>query len=131
MAEKIVMTNSNESTAAIFGAFDSNIKKIEQVFDVRISNRNAESSYGDAIVINGDAENTECARKTIEYLKRMSGAGETVGVESVEYVINLVEDGTEDMPEDFSQNVICVTNRGKPIKAKTLGQKKYIEIIKK
>ena len=131
MAEKIVMTNSNESTAAIFGAFDTNIKKIEQAFDVRVSNRNSKTSYGDAIVINGDADKAENAKKTIEYLKRMSGAGETIGEESVEYVINLVKDGSEDIPEDFSTNVICVTNRGKPIKAKTLGQKKYIDIIKK
>ena len=131
MAEKIVLTNSNESTSAIFGAFDSNVKKIENAFDVRISNRNANADSGDAIVITGDSDGAEKARKTLEYLKRMSGAGETIGEESVEYVIGLTKDGTEDIPENFSNDVICVTNRGKPIKAKTLGQKKYIEVIKK
>lgn len=131
MTEKIVMTNSNESTSAIFGAFDSNVKKIEKNFNVRISNRNNETSFGDAIVISGDSQNAEKAQKTIEYLKRMSGAGETISEESVEYVISLVKDGSEDLPENFSTDVICVTNRGKPIKAKTLGQKKYIELIKK
>ena len=131
MTEKIVMTNSNESTSAIFGAFDSNVKKIEKNFNVRISNRNNETSFGDAIVISGDSQNAEKAQKTIEYLKRMSGAGETISEESVEYVISLVKDGSEDIPENFSTDVICVTNRGKPIKAKTLGQKKYIELIKK
>lgn len=131
MTEKIVMTNSNESTSAIFGAFDSNVKKIEKNFNVRISNRNNETSFGDAIVISGDSQNAEKAQKTIEYLKRMSGAGETISEESVEYVISLVKDGSEDLPENFSTDVICVTNRGKPIKAKTLGQRKYIELIKK
>ena len=131
MAEKIVLTNSNESTSAIFGAFDSNVRKIENAFDVRISNRNTNSDTGDAIVITGDSDGAEKARKTLEYLKRMSGAGETIGEESVEYVIGLAKDGTEDIPENFSNDVICVTNRGKPIKAKTLGQKKYIDVIKK
>ena len=131
MAEKIVLTNSNESTSAIFGAFDSNVRKIENAFDVRISNRNANVDIGDAIVITGDPDGAEKARKTLEYLKRMSGAGETIGEESVEYVIGLAKDGTEDIPENFSNDVICVTNRGKPIKAKTLGQKKYIDVIKK
>ena len=49
MTEKIVMTNSNEATAAIFGSFDVNVRKIERAFDVRISNRNAERDHGDAI----------------------------------------------------------------------------------
>lgn len=131
MTEKIVLTNSNESTSAIFGAFDSNVKKIENAFGVRVSNRNANTDSGDAIVITGDSDGAEKARKTLEYLKRMSGAGETIGEESVEYVLSLVKDGTEDIPETFANDVICVTNRGKPIKAKTLGQKKYIDIIKK
>ena len=131
MTEKIVLTNSNESTSAIFGAFDVNVKKIEKAFDVRISNKNSVSDYGDAIVITGDPEGTEKAKRTLEYLKRMSGAGETIGEESVEYVLSLVKDGSEDIPENFSGDVICVTNRGKPIKAKTIGQKKYIDIIKK
>lgn len=130
MAEKIVMTNSNESTAAIFGAFDANVKKIEKAFDVRISNCNTDTSFGDAIVISGNTKDVDLAHKTIEYLKRMSGAGETIGEESVEYVISLAKDGSENIPENFSSDVICVTNRGKPIKAKTLGQKKYICLIK-
>ena len=131
MAEKMVLTNSNESTSAIFGAFDSNVKKIEKAFDVRISNKNSDTEFGDAIVIKGELDDAEKAKKTLEYLKRMSGAGETISEESVEYVISLVKDGSEDIPENFSSDVICVTNRGKPIKAKTLGQKKYIDIIKK
>ena len=131
MTEKIVLTNSNESTSAIFGAFDSNVKMIEKAFDVRISNRSDSTDYGDAIVITGDADGTEKAKKTLEYLKRMSGAGETIGQESVEYVLSLVKEDADSVPESFSTDVICVTNRGKPIKAKTIGQRKYVETIKK
>ena len=131
MTEKIVLTNSNESTSAIFGAFDSNVKMIEKAFEVRISNRSNNTDYGDAIVITGDADGAEKAKRTLEYLKRMSGAGETIGQESVEYVLSLVKEDADSIPESFSTDVICVTNRGKPIKAKTIGQRKYVETIKK
>ena len=130
MSEKIVMTNSNESTSAIFGMFDSNVKKIEDAFDVRVSNRNAESADGDAIVVKGEAESVDDAVRVLEYLKRMSGTGEALSEQSVDYVIGLVKDKTEESLESFGRDVICVTNRGKPIKAKTIGQKKYVETIK-
>jgi len=131
MTEKIVTTNSSEATAAIFGAFDSNIRIIERAFDVRISNRNDKTPDGDAISVIGDSENVAGAVRTLEYLKHMSGAGELIGETSVEYVISLVKDNSDESPEALSGDVICVTNRGKPIKAKTIGQRKYVEAIKK
>ena len=131
MAEKIVMTKSDEATAAIFGAFDANIRMIEKAFDVRISNRNASSSDGDAIVVTGDDDNVDRAARTLEYLKHMSGEGETVGEQSVEYVIGLVRDNLDEDTVSVGRDVICVTNRGKPIKAKTIGQKKYVDTIRK
>ena len=130
MAEKLVLTQSDEATSAIFGAFDANVRMIERTFDVRISNRNSDREMGDAIVVTGETENVELASRTLEYLKRMSGEGETLSEQSVEYVIGLVRDNPRDIPEDFSSDVICVTNRGKPIKAKTIGQKKYVKAIK-
>jgi phosphate starvation-inducible PhoH-like protein len=60
----------------------------------------------------------------------MSGSGEALSDQSVDYVIGLVKDKTEESIENFGTDVICVTNRGKPIKAKTIGQKKYVETIK-
>ena len=68
MTEKIVMTNSSEATAAIFGSFDVNVRKIERAFDVRISNRNTNTRDGDAIVISGERENADKAARTMEYL---------------------------------------------------------------
>ena len=92
MTEKIVMTNSSEATAAIFGSFDANVRKIERAFDVRISNINAKTDDGDAIVINGEKENTDKAARTLEYLKHMSGAGETLSEQSVENAVVRVAD---------------------------------------
>ena len=131
MTEKIVTTNSNEATAAIFGSFDVNVRKIERAFDVRISNRNAEREHGEAIVVSGEAENVNKAVRTLEYLKHMRGAGETISEQSVEYVISLVMDNADESPESLGKDVICVTNRGKTITAKTIGQKKYVETSRK
>ena len=129
MAEKIVTTNSSAATSAIFGSFDANVKKIEQAFDVHISDRNTRTDAGDAIVITGEAKNTERAARALEYIKHMAGDGETISDQSVEYVISLVRD-EQDVEVGYSDGVICITNRGKPIKPKTAGQKKYVRAIK-
>ncbi len=130
VAEGIVMTQSNEATSALFGAFDANIKRIESEFDVRISNRNSNTDSGDALLVSGDAENVKSAVSVLEYLKRMIGDGESLSDQTVEYVIGLVKDGAHEEEENYAKDVICITNRGKPIKAKTVGQKKYIKAIK-
>ena len=130
MAEKIVMTMSNEATSAIFGAFDKNVKKIESAFGVHILNRRGTPEYGDAIVVNGESCDVDMAARTLEYLKHMTGSGEMIEEQAIEYVIGLVRDGLDEGAKSLSEDVICLTNRGKPIKAKTIGQKKYISTIK-
>ena len=130
MTEKLVLTQSDEATSALFGAFDVNVGMVERAFDVRISNRNGNADMGDAIVVRGENENVGLAVRTLEYLKHMIGDGESISQQSVEYVIGLVRDNMDTSSEEFVGNVICVTNRGKPIKAKTIGQKKYVEAIK-
>ena len=124
------MTQSNEATAALFGAFDANIKIVENAFGVRVSNRNKDTEIGDAIVVSGESTDVKNAVRVLEYLKRMIGDGETLSEQSIEYVISAVKDGQDDGLEDCSKDVVCITNRGKPIKAKTIGQKKYIKAIK-
>lgn len=130
MAEKTVLTKSSEETSALFGTFDSHAGMIERAFGVRISNRNNDPGMGDAIVITGDAGAVNSAARVLEYLKRMTGDGDTISAQSVEYVISLVNDGEEDSAEVYSDDVISVTNRGKPIKAKTKGQSKYVKCIR-
>lgn len=129
MSEKMLFTRSGEATSALFGPFDFNAKLIESAFSVRITNRNRENDDGDALIITGDAENVDMAHRALEYLSHMVGEGETISEQSVEYVISLIKDGVEEVNETFG-DVICITNRGKPIKAKTIGQKKYIKAIK-
>ena len=130
MAEKIVMTQSGDATASLFGTYDRNVRKVEAAFDVRISNRNTDTTSGDAILVSGESANVKRAADVLEYLKHMIGDGESISDQSVDYVIGLVNDESEDLTKTFTPDVICVTNKGKPIKAKTIGQKNYITTIK-
>ncbi len=130
MFEKIIYTDSSEQTAAIFGNFDSNVATIERAFGVEIVNRDTERALGDAIVIKG--ENSDAvlkAHSAIEYLRNMVVMGSELTEQSVGYVVGTIQSGEE--LENFGDDCICVTTKGKPIKAKTVGQKKYVELIKK
>ena len=130
MSEKIVYTSSNAETSSIFGTFDINIRRIEDRFNVKISNHKGGTDAGDAITVTGDYHNVEKAASVIEYLKRMTVAGDIIADQSVDYVIEMIAEGMGEDLNDFENNIICITSRGKPIKAKTVGQKRYIEAIK-
>lgn len=131
MAEKLFMTGSSDATAAIFGAFDVNAKKIEKHFGVSVSNRRVSDDSGDAVVISGENESdVEKAYKVFKYLGRVAGNGEEISDGSVDYIIDVVSDGADEGYDEFEKGVICMTNRGKPIKPRTIGQKKYVEAIK-
>ena len=130
MIEKILLTDTAEQTAALFGNFDRNINIIERTFDVRITNRDTEKTLGDAIVIRGEnSDGVLGAFQALEYLKNMTKMGTDLSDQSVDYVVSMVKGG--ETLEKFGDDCICVTTKGKPIKAKTVGQKKYIDAIRK
>lgn len=132
MSEKIVLTDSIEQTAAIFGSFDSNVHIIEDAYNVRILNRESDSPSGGAIVISGeDADGVEKASAVVSYLKKMSGLNNQITEQNVEYVIGMINDGSGNELDELDDSCICITTRGKPIKAKTVGQRKYVDSIKK
>ena len=131
MAEKIILTNSSDDTALIFGSYDFNATLIERAFDVKIKNQAREDCGGDSICITGEAEAVSKAANVLEYLKRISGSADIISEQSVQYVIDLIKDGVDDPNTLITNDVICLTSRGKPIKAKTVGQKRYISAIKK
>lgn len=130
MYEKIIYTDTMEQTAAIFGNFDANISAVEKAFGVSVSNKESDRSGGDAITVRSeDSDALLSACSVIEYLKSMTAIGNEITEQSVDYVIGTVRNG--DPLEHFGDDCICVTTKGKPIKAKTVGQKKYIDAIKK
>jgi len=132
MARKVIYSDSAEMTATIFGTFDANLLKVEQKFEVRIYNKKNESTDGDAIIIEGANDDAvDKAAKAVEYMKNMSSGGDRLSEQTVDYIIGMVSDGSDSELADFDDGCICITSSGKPIKAKTVGQKKYVNAIKK
>ncbi len=132
MYEKAITTDSIAQTASIFGNFDLNIQMIEHSFDVKIYNCDTEACGGNKIVIRGENEkNTFDAYKVLQYLKKLTSFSADLSSQNVDYAISMVRDGKVEELEDFGSDCICVTTHGKPIKVKTVGQKKYVDAIKK
>ncbi|MBR6918207.1 MAG: PhoH family protein [Clostridia bacterium] len=117
-------------TSKIFGDYDKYLKRIEKEFDVRITNKNPDGAFGDSISIEGDDSPCDLAYKCISYLKKIASANDDVTDQHVDYAISMVNDGRFDELAAFGEDLICITSKGKPVKAKTLGQKKYSDAIK-
>lgn len=110
----------------MFGSFDENIKKIESKYNVLIT------SQGSFVRVKGEPENVSLAVSATSALLSMITKGETITDQSIEYIFSLVRDGEESQIDKLADSsCICVTSKGKPVKAKTLGQKKYLEAIAK
>lgn len=128
MEQKIVKIENAELTARIFGSFDVNAQMLEKAFSVTLRNRSTDE--GDAVSVTGDdAGRVNLAVSAIEYLKKLARSSESLTEQQVGYVISMVNDGNERELDGLDGDCICITTRGKPIKAKTVGQKKYIEAI--
>ena len=124
MFETVIDIDKMEYAVSLFGSFDENIKLIEKNFSVAVVNRGGE------IKISGEAENVMSASRAVNGLLSLVTNGETLNEQNVGYVISLVKDGNEDKLGELSGGSICLTTKGRPVKPKTLGQKKYIECIK-
>ena len=114
-----------EQAVNIFGSFDENIRLIEAEFGVVVTNRDGE------LRVNGEAEATMLAAKAINALLTLSSRGENIGEQTVRYVIGLARSGQEDRVGELTQDVICITAKGRPVKAKTIGQKRYVDSVLK
>ncbi len=132
MPEKIIMTDSVDQTAKLFGELDVNLERIESAFGVTIKAKDGMSGSGNAVSVSGESlEKVEKAADALGYLKRIARLGDAVTPQNVDYVIGMVNDGMKDELAGLDDDTICLTSRGKPIKAKTVGQKKYVSEIKK
>jgi len=115
----------NENMIAIFGQYDSNIKKIEQVCGVQIVNR------GDDIKIIGEENEVIYAENILHSLEVLAKKGEEITEQNVLYLLQAKEEGNLKEIEKVYNDFICMTMNGRPVRPKTLGQKKYIDLIKK
>ncbi len=130
MAEKIINTSSPNATSAIFGAFDSNTSAIEGAFNVKIINRPSNSTIGDCIIITGDTDNVNYAYEALMYLNKMTEMNSIISDQTVEYVISMVKENRTNELNELDDDCFCVSAKGRPIKAKTLGQQHYVNSIK-
>ena len=121
MKEKSIGVDRLENIISVFGAFDENLKLVEDEFGVKITDRNSE------LTITGNEEGISLAERTIDGLLTLAAKGEHIDSRNVRYVSELVKDGQDGDIDKITRDVICISAKGKPIKAKTLGQKKYID----
>ena len=123
--ERVVNAERVEDLIAVFGSFDENIKRIEDSFGVSIVNRGTE------LKVSGDEEAADKAVRTLEGLLALSAKGETIDEQRVRYLMTLVQEGNDDQVRQMAKDVVCITAKGKPIKAKTVGQQTYMKAIQK
>ena len=123
MAEQIIQAERMEQIINVFGSLDENIRIIEQEFGVTVINRDTE------LKVSGEDEAAQLAAKVLEGLIQLAAKGESIGEQNVRYVIGLVREGQEQKITELTKDVICITAKGKPIKAKTLGQQQYMKAI--
>lgn len=130
MNRKVIRMKHAGATAKIFGSFDSNARMIEERFSVSLRNREGET--GDSIVIEGEDEAAlESAAQCIEYLHGLSQKTDVLSDQVVQYAIDMIGAGEGESLSELGGECISVTTRGKPIKAKTVGQRQYVESIRK
>ena len=130
MNRKIIRMEHIGATAKIFGNCDSNAHRIEKQFGVTLRNRETES--GDSIVIEGeDMEMLNAAADCVAYLHDLCAKTEVITEQSLQYAIDMIAGGQAKELAALGDACICITTRGKPIKAKTLGQQQYIDSIRK
>ena len=124
MIEKTIEFNKIEHAINLFGNFDENAKIIEEGLDVKLISRD------DEIKMSGNKENMEKASAVIEKLISIAEQGEAITRQNVNYLVGLASEGQIDRVKEYPGDYICLTARGKQIKSKTHGQKRYVDAIK-
>lgn len=124
MFEQIISVDRMEHAVSLFGSFDENVRQIEQEYRVQVVSR------GSDLKISGEAENVAKATRAVNGLLTLINKGETLSEQNVRYVLSLVREGAEDKLSELCGDCVCITAKGKPVKPKTIGQKKYVEAIR-
>ncbi len=123
MIEKTMSVDRMENIIDVFGSFDQNLRIIETELEVKVTDRDEQ------LKISGEADKVMLAEKAIEGLMSLAAKGEKIDAQNVRYIIKLVSEGREGKIGELAQDVVCITAKGKPVKAKTLGQKQYVQAI--
>jgi len=122
---KKIDVNDVDALMKIFGALDENITIIKNAFNVEVLNLLGEN------YLKGEEENVNAALTVVEKLSKFIHNGDTIDVGRVKYMCDCAQEGKLDEIDDLLHGIVILTNRGKPIKCKTVGQKKYVDSIAK
>ena len=130
MNQRSIKMDNAAVTAALFGSFDVNTRILENRFGVTLHNR-SDGDGGDAVLISGESpEAVNAAATAVEYLRDMLRLSDSLNEQTVRYVADTVAEGRASELTSLSPDIICLTAKGKPVKAKTAGQSKYVEAIR-
>ena len=110
---------------SLFGMNDRNVTTLEQELDVSISLR------GQDLIIKGDEENKKLALCATEKLMQLVRRGEVIDSNRIRYIVALLKEGKADMVDEILEDVVAVTHRGRRIRAKTIGQREYVDKARK
>ena len=124
MAEKFLTVSSPEQLSAVFGSLDDNVSRIEKEYDVAVVSRDG------GIKLIGEEKNVEEASRAVRALLTISKKGQALSEQTVRYVTSMVAEGVEQELEELGGDGICVTVSGKILRARTVGQKHYVDAIK-
>lgn len=116
---------SSEHMRKIFGMQDAYVKKVERDFGVAVVDRNGK------VTITGEKAMVKKAAAVLEQLAVLSDRGNEIEEQSVDYAITMGMEEKEKVITEIDSDCICHTVNGKPIKPKTLGQKAYVDAIRK
>jgi phosphate starvation-inducible protein PhoH and related proteins len=122
--EKRIRMGSLEEVAALFGNFDENIKTLENELEVTITPRDSD------LLIAGQAQGVEVAAEVIDKLTDMIGRKEEIDKGRIRYAIELAREGNANLITEIMTDVLIVTHRGKQVKCKTVGQKKFVNAVR-
>ena len=122
--KKTVEIRSMDEQIRLFGVFDENLKVIEAETGTSIR------SDAENILISGEEENAAIAQNVIEKLLMLIRKDEKIDRGRIRYAIDLAREGNSELILELAYDVIAFTNRGKQIKCKTVGQKRYINALK-
>ncbi len=125
MAEKTITVDSMDTMLNLFGSYDENVNLIQREYGVVVLGR------GEDIKVTGDEQGVFNACEAINGLITMLNKGERLTEQTIRYVFALVREGRQYELQNLSDDGICVTITGKVIKPKTLGQKRYVDFIRK
>lgn len=125
MFEQTIDIDRMEQVINLFGSFDENIKILEKEYHVTVS------SHGSEIKVAGEPDDVSRALRAIQGLLTLVNKGETLTDQNIRYVFSLVSEGEDEKINTLTDtDCICITSKGRPVKPKTLGQKKYVEAIR-